>query len=183
MSDVYRQLTSEENIKYLETKVNKSYFEIYKDLNKENIKKTIINSNYSDIWEGVRKLNKMYIDSNVIKSTPELSNKVLVNEKLNTNWTYNKFVAESVRGGVSPKVPWYNESDEAWEEGRNISAEDRISEYNKKHGFVANVKPAFKYDTRRHIYNANLSSIYGDNPSYETQNRAFNIKPRSKYYD
>lgn len=181
MSDLYRQLTSDENIKYLETKVNKAYFEIYKDLTKENIKKIIIKSNYVDIWDGVKKLNKMYIDSNVIRTAPVLSNKLLVDEKINTNWAYNKFIAESLRGGISPKVSWYNESDEAWEEGKDISAEERISEYNKKHGFVANVKPAFKYDTRRHIFNANLSSIYGDNPSYETPNRSFNIKPRTKY--
>jgi len=162
------QLQSVENLEYLKSKTGKSYPFILTQMNKLKVNKF---SSAKNMWEEVKTINKFFINAYGPKQVSE-----------GDNSNYDRFVEINVKGLNGNKIPWYDESDEAWEDGRLITAEERIEGYKIKHGMLPATKTRvpFAYKTNKFEFEGDLSNIHGDFPSYEGGNRSFNIKQRKK---
>ena len=160
------QLQSLENLNYLRTETGKPFDFILTQLNKLKVSK--FDGKY-DLWEDVKAVNKFFINSYKPKAV-----------EVGSNDSYDRFIGINVKGLDGNKIPWYDESDEAWEDGRLISAEERIKEYKIKYGMESKSKVPFAYQTKKFEFEGDLGTLRGDYPSYEPGNRGFNIKPRKK---
>ena len=162
------QLQSIENLEYLKSKTGKPNDFIMAQMNKIQVNKF---DNGNNLWDDVKKVNKSFINMYAPKEV-----------SLGDNSNYDRFVDINVKGLNGKKIPWYDESDEAWEDGRLITAEDRIEGYKIKHGMLPATKTRvpFAYKTNKFEFNTELATLQGDYPSYEGANRNFNIKPRVK---